>query len=84
MLNMHLLSVNALVRYVFAWRTENILMVLLERNSEEVTPYIDVKSEGLRDVLREVLHEIKAISLMEDKPSVIEICFYLKKIADLI
>ena len=69
---MHLLSVNALVSYAFAWRTENILMVLLERNSEEVTPYIDIKSKGLRDVLREVLHEIKAISLMEDKPSVIE------------
>lgn len=35
-------------------------------------PYIDIKSEGLRDILRVVLHEIKAISLMEDKPSVIE------------
>jgi hypothetical protein len=37
-----------------------------------VTPYIDIKSEGLRDILRVVLHDIKAISLMEDKPSVIE------------
>ncbi|KAJ5491582.1 hypothetical protein N7539_003149 [Penicillium diatomitis] len=42
------------------------------RNSEEETPYIDIKSEGLRDILRVVLHGIKAISLMEDKPSVIE------------
>ncbi|KAJ5982626.1 hypothetical protein N7451_012726 [Penicillium sp. IBT 35674x] len=42
----------------------------VERISEEVTPYIDIKSEGLRDVLREVLHEIKTISLMEDKPSI--------------
>ncbi|KAJ5086722.1 hypothetical protein NUU61_008029 [Penicillium alfredii] len=42
----------------------------LERNAEEVTPYIDVKSEGLRDILRVVLHDIKAISLMEDKPSI--------------
>ncbi|KAJ5152431.1 hypothetical protein N7492_009711 [Penicillium capsulatum] len=31
----------------------------LERHAEEVTPYIDIKSEGL--------HDIKAISLMEDK-----------------
>jgi hypothetical protein len=36
-----------------------------------VTHYIDIKSEGLRDILRVVLHDIKAISLMEDKPSVI-------------
>ncbi|KAJ5489169.1 hypothetical protein N7539_004059 [Penicillium diatomitis] len=42
----------------------------VERNSEEVTPYIDIKSEGLRDILRAVLHDIKAISLMEDKPSI--------------
>lgn len=33
-------------------------------------PYIDIKSEGLRDILRVVLHDIKAISLIEDKPSV--------------
>ncbi|RAK99860.1 uncharacterized protein BO80DRAFT_477336 [Aspergillus ibericus CBS 121593] len=42
----------------------------IERNSEEVTSYIDIKSEGLRDILRVVLHDIKAISLMEDKPSI--------------
>ncbi|KAJ5340225.1 hypothetical protein N7541_009349 [Penicillium brevicompactum] len=42
----------------------------VERNSEEVTQYIDIKSEGLCDILREVLHDIKAISLMEDKPSI--------------
>ena len=33
--------------------------------------YIDIKSEGLRDILREALHGIKAVSLMEDKQSVI-------------
>ncbi|OQD72457.1 hypothetical protein PENDEC_c021G01998 [Penicillium decumbens] len=42
----------------------------VERNSEEVMPYIDIKSEDLRDNLREVLYGIKAISLMEDKPSI--------------
>ncbi|KAJ5343369.1 uncharacterized protein N7506_003193 [Penicillium brevicompactum] len=42
----------------------------VDRNSEEVTPYIDIKSEGLRDILRGVLYDIKATSLMEDKPSI--------------
>jgi hypothetical protein len=37
-----------------------------------VTHYIDIKSEGLRDILCVVLHDIKAIGLMENKPSVIE------------
>lgn len=45
---------------------------MLDRNSEEVVPYIDIKSEGLRDILRVVLHDTKAVCLMEDKPSVIE------------
>ncbi|KAK9847085.1 AAA+ ATPase domain [Penicillium brevicompactum] len=42
----------------------------VDRTSEEVVPFIDIKSEGLRDILRDVLHDIKAISLMEDKPSI--------------
>lgn len=77
MLNMLSLSVNVLVRNVFAQEIEPILIAWLERNSEEVTQYIDIKSEGLCDILREVLHDIKAISLMEDKPSVIEPQYHL-------
>jgi hypothetical protein len=50
--------------------------VLLDRNSEEVIPYIDIKSEGLRDILRVVLYDIKAISLIEDRLSVIKIESY--------
>ncbi|KAJ5292085.1 hypothetical protein N7478_001336 [Penicillium angulare] len=42
----------------------------VDRDTGEVTLYIDVKSEGLRNILREVLHDIKSISLMEDKPSI--------------
>lgn len=42
-------------------------------------PYIDIKSKGLRDILREVLHDIKALILMEDKPSVIERVYYLQE-----
>ncbi|KAJ5117325.1 hypothetical protein N7448_010957 [Penicillium atrosanguineum] len=49
---------------------EYAFVVRERRNSEDVTPYIDIKSEGLRDILRMVLHGIKAISLMEDKPSI--------------
>jgi hypothetical protein len=70
MLDMHSLFANALVRNVFTWRAETMLIGSLERHSKEVTIYIDIKSEGLRDILRVVLHDIKAISLMEDKPSV--------------
>jgi hypothetical protein len=33
-------------------------------------PFIDIKSEGLRDILRDVLYNIKAVSLIEDKLSV--------------
>ncbi|KAJ6046919.1 hypothetical protein N7444_008173 [Penicillium canescens] len=50
--------------YVFVVRER------VDRKSEEVMSYVDVKSEGLRDILREVLHDIKAVSLMEDKPSI--------------
>ncbi|KAJ5438124.1 uncharacterized protein N7458_009122 [Penicillium daleae] len=47
-----------------------IIRERIKRNSHKVTPYIDIKSEGLRDILRVVLHDIKAISLIEDKPSI--------------
>ncbi|KAI3226519.1 hypothetical protein DTO012A9_5567 [Penicillium roqueforti] len=42
----------------------------IDRTSKEVVPFIDIKSEGLRDILRDVLHDIKAVSLIEDKPSI--------------
>ncbi|KAJ6004567.1 ATPase AAA-type core [Penicillium canescens] len=32
--------------------------------------------EGLRDILRHVLHDIKAVSLMEDKPSIEQNCLF--------
>ncbi len=34
------------------------------------TAYIDIKSEGLRDILRDVLKDVKWIRLGEDKPAV--------------
>ncbi|KAI3100989.1 hypothetical protein CBS147333_8294 [Penicillium roqueforti] len=42
----------------------------VDRTSEEVVPFIDIKSEGLRDILRDMLHNIKAVSLIDDKPSI--------------
>jgi hypothetical protein len=83
MLIMCSLSVNALVGDTFGYRAESLLMIGLDRKSEQVMPFVDVKSEGLRDILREVLHDIKAVCLMEDKPSVIETDIHLKENADL-
>ena len=34
------------------------------------TFYIDIKSEGLRDILRTVLRDVNGICLREDKPTV--------------
>ncbi|OQD79618.1 hypothetical protein PENANT_c047G02271, partial [Penicillium antarcticum] len=42
----------------------------VDRTSKEVVPIIYIKSEGLRDFLRDVLHDIKAVSLADDKPSI--------------
>ena len=46
----------------------------IDKNTKETTSYIDVKSEPLREVLRDILRGVKAVSLMEDKPSVRYIC----------
>ncbi|KAJ5989682.1 hypothetical protein N7481_004892, partial [Penicillium waksmanii] len=42
----------------------------VDRNSEEVTLYIDIKLKGLYDILYMVLYGVKAISLVEDKLSI--------------
>jgi hypothetical protein len=43
---------------------------ILDRNTKDATSYVDIKSEELRDVLREVLKDVYGISLMVDKPTV--------------
>lgn len=48
-----------------------LLMTFADRKSKETTFYIDIKSELLRDILREVLRNVRAVNLMEDKPSVL-------------
>ncbi len=42
----------------------------IDRKTSEPTAFVDIKSEGLRDILRIVLQDIKVISLEEDKPVV--------------
>ncbi|KAG4427614.1 hypothetical protein IFR05_016902 [Cadophora sp. M221] len=42
----------------------------IDKDTKELTFYVDVNSEELRDILREVLKDVYGVSLMEDKPSV--------------
>ena len=41
-----------------------------DRMTEKQTHHVDIKSEGLQDVLRSVLEDVKGICLQEGKPSV--------------
>ena len=49
---------------------ERRLMAETDRTSLKPTTYVDIKSEGLRDILRILLKDIKWLSLGEDKPAV--------------
>jgi hypothetical protein len=42
----------------------------VDRETKKRTHHLDIKSEGLRDVLRSVLQDVKGICLREEKPSV--------------
>ncbi|KAI9766368.1 MAG: hypothetical protein M1840_006632 [Geoglossum simile] len=41
-----------------------------DKENKYYTEYVDVKSEGLQDILREIFKDVNGISLGEDKPSV--------------
>src|SRR5437773_6866945 len=41
-----------------------------DKENKYYTEYVDVKSEGLQDILREILKDVNRVSLGEDKPSV--------------
>ena len=43
---------------------------ILDRDTKDATSYADIKSEELRDILREVLKDVDGLSLMVDKPTV--------------
>ncbi|KAJ5210224.1 hypothetical protein N7491_010031, partial [Penicillium cf. griseofulvum] len=64
-------------KYIFVIRER------INRRSDKVVLFIDIKSEGLRDILREVLYDIKAVSLIEDKLSIEQnILFYFLRELD--
>lgn len=42
----------------------------LDKKTLEPTYYVDIKSEGLRDILRTVLRNVRVVNLNEDKPAV--------------
>jgi len=43
---------------------------ILDRSTKDAAFYVDIKSEELRDILREVLKDVHGISLMVEKPIV--------------
>jgi hypothetical protein len=55
---------------IFAFIKVLWLMLNADKKTSEPTAYIDIKSEGLRDILRIVLQDVKWISLGEDKSAV--------------
>ncbi|KID73422.1 ATPase family AAA domain-containing protein 3C [Metarhizium brunneum] len=57
-------SVGDLDQYVFVVRER------IDRRTCEKTPFIDIKSPSLRDILREACRDIRGVSLAEDAPSV--------------
>nr|KMM69764.1 hypothetical protein CPAG_06078 [Coccidioides posadasii RMSCC 3488] len=57
-------AVGELDEYVIIARTR------IDRKTQEPTVYIDVKSTGLRDVLRDMLRDVRSVSLEEDTPQV--------------
>ena len=55
------------------WPLQMILLLnkdILDRDTKDATSYADIKSEELRDILREVLKDVDGLSLMVDKPTV--------------
>jgi hypothetical protein len=55
------------------WPLQMILLLnrnIIDRNTKDPTSYIDIKSEELRDNLREVLKDVHGNSLMVEKPTV--------------
>ncbi|EDN08101.1 predicted protein [Histoplasma mississippiense (nom. inval.)] len=57
-------DVSDLDEYVIVVRTR------IDRKTREPTVYVDIKSVGLRDIIRTVLREVRTASLDEDKPVV--------------
>ncbi|KAF2184285.1 hypothetical protein K469DRAFT_688770 [Zopfia rhizophila CBS 207.26] len=61
-------EVNELELYVFVVRVR--VVKLTDKTTKDTTSYIDIKSELLRDILKEILQDVRGISLSEDMPTV--------------
>jgi len=42
----------------------------LDKKTLDPTYYVNIKLEGLRDILRTVLRDIRTVNLNEDKPTI--------------
>ncbi|CEL09514.1 hypothetical protein ASPCAL12649 [Aspergillus calidoustus] len=51
-------------------------LIVADPKSKDSTTFVDVKSETLRDIVREVLGNVKAVSVMEPKPSIEQIILF--------
>ena len=47
-----------------------MLMKPLDKKNVNFSTFLDIKSEVLRDILREVLKDVRGVNLREDKPTV--------------
>jgi hypothetical protein len=76
-------GVNELEQYVFVLRVRVgecgnrqwllfIIMKAADKTTKDPTSYIDIKSELLRDILREILQDVRGITLAEDMPTVLQ------------
>ncbi|OJD12102.1 hypothetical protein AJ78_07251 [Emergomyces pasteurianus Ep9510] len=62
--SLELPMVTELDEYVF------VVRLRIDKMTAEPRAYLDIKSPGLRDILKTVLQDIKAVSLEADKPTV--------------
>ncbi|KAL2370698.1 hypothetical protein RJ035_006172 [Blastomyces gilchristii] len=58
-------TIDDLDQYIFVVRNQ------LDRMTKETKAFVDIKSEALLDVLREIVKNVRAISLCENKSSVL-------------
>lgn len=51
---------------------------LVDKRTKETTCYVDIKSELLRNILKDILKSVRSISLDESKPSVGNVVCYIQ------
>jgi hypothetical protein len=56
----------------------NIADTPSDKETAEATAYVDIKSPGLRDILRAVLKDIRTVDVGADKPAVLSRSPHLK------